>query len=98
MHRDRAYSGQPHTSTGERGAQQIYGVTFRDLRDCYIRAMCLARGEDNPVAYEEALKGENAVLCENDLYDLVGDFDPVAVIQNMSCEIEKLMGIYPNVG
>ena len=39
----------------------------------------------------------NAALCENDLYVLKGSVDPMAVCQNMLCEIEKVMGIYPNV-
>lgn len=97
MRRDRPYSGQPHTDTGARGATEIKGITFRDLRDCYVRAYCLSAGQDNPVAYAEALKGEDACICENDIFGLKGDVDPIAVAQNLSCEIEKLMGIYPNV-
>ena len=48
--------------------------------------------------YEEAKKGENAVLCEQDLYGWdLNEIDPIAVFQNFSCEIERLMGIFPNV-
>lgn len=98
MRRDRPYNGQPHTDTGQRGATELKGITFRDLRDCYIRAWFLASGDINPVQYNEAKKGENAVLCENDLYGWSLDkLDPIAVFQNFSCEIERLMGIYPNV-
>ena len=97
MRRDRPYSGQPHTDKGERGATEIRGVTFRDLRDAYLRALCLSNGIDNPHLYAEAQKGENACLCEGDIYAMKGDVDPIAVAQNLSCEIEKLMGIYPNV-
>ena len=100
MQRSRPYTGQPHTDTGERGRTEISGVTFRDLRDCYIRAICLAKGANDPYNmpfYSEAGKGENAVLCENDVYELKGDSDPMAVFQNFACEVEKLMGIYPNL-
>jgi len=98
MRRDRPYNGQPHTNTGERGRTEVKGVTFRDLRDCFIRAFFLSSSHVNPVTYEEACKGENAVLCENDLYGWdLNQLDPVAVFQNFSCEVERLMGIYPNV-
>lgn len=97
MQRDRPYSGQPHTHEGIRGATEIRGVTFRDLRDCYIRAMCLSMGVENTAHYAEARKGEMAVLCENDVYELAGTKDPMAVVQNLACELERLMGIYPNV-
>jgi hypothetical protein len=46
--------------------------------------------------YNEAEKGEQAALCENDLYNLKGTTDPMAVRQNLSNEIEKLMRIFPN--
>lgn len=98
MRRDRPYNGQPHTDTGTRGATEVNGVTFRDLRDCYIRAWFLASGHVNLAKYKEANKGENAVLCEQDLYGWdLNKVDPIAVFQNFSCEVEKLMGIYPNV-
>lgn len=97
MRRDRPYSGQSHTSEGRRGATKIKGITFRDLRDAFIRAVCLSAGVDNIAAYHEAEKGENAVLCENDIYALKGNIDLMAVCHNLSCEIEQLMGIYPNV-
>ena len=100
MQRSRPYNGQPQTVTGQRGATEVMGVTFRDLRDCYIRARCLAMGAncaENMPRYNEALKGENAALCENDVYALKGDVDEMAVLQCFCCEVEKLMGIYPNV-
>lgn len=104
MRRDRPYNGQPHTDTGERGRTEINGITYRDLRDCFIRAVLLSTGaevigtKDMRPYYEEACKGENATLCENDLYGFNLDkLDPMAIFQNLSCEVEKLMGIYPNV-
>lgn len=96
MRRDRPYAGQPHTCTGQRGATEVRGVTFRDLRDCYIRAYIQCAGDQFPGLCEQAEKGERAQLCENDIYR-IEDVDPMAVFQNMSCEIERLMGIYPNL-
>ncbi|CAN7321581.1 hypothetical protein LJR084_001853 [Variovorax sp. LjRoot84] len=98
MRRDRPYTGQPHTCTGERGATEITGITFRDLRDAFIRAAFLSAFDQAPAQYDEANKGPAAVLCENDLFALDLDkLDPMAWCQNLSCEIERLMGIFPNV-
>lgn len=97
MRRDRPYSGQPHTDTGIRGATEVKGVTFRDIRDCFIRAYVLSNGIDNPEFYAEALKGEHAAICEDDLFQMKGSVDPLAVCQNLCCEIERVMGIFPNV-
>ncbi|MBW2636827.1 MAG: hypothetical protein JRC86_04785 [Deltaproteobacteria bacterium] len=97
MLRSRPYDGQPHTTTGIRGSEEIKGITFRDLRDCYIRATMQSVGPDYPGLYAESEKGEHANLCEGDLYGLDCNIDPIAICQNMCCEIEKLMGIYPNV-
>ncbi len=98
MRRDRPYTGQQWTDHGERGRKEIAGVTFRDLRDCYVRACFLSAGHQHPAGYEQALKGVDAVLCENDVYELDWfSIDPIAVAQNMSCEIEKLMGVFPNL-
>lgn len=107
MRRDRPYNGQAHTCTGARGATEIKGITFRDLRDCFIRAYALShctyesgslvRIQPNATLSDEADKGEAAVMCENDLYALKGDIDPMAFCQNLACEIEKAMGIFPNV-
>lgn len=98
MRRDRPYNGQPHTDTGKRGATEVCGVTFRDLRDCYTRAFFLSASHVKPAHYEEACKGEHATLCENDLYGWdLNQLDPIAVFQNFSCEVERIMGIYPNV-
>ena len=107
MRRDRPYNGQPHTGTGVRGATEIKGITFRDLRDCFIRAYVLshstyvsgslARIQPNAALADEASKGEDAALCESDLYTLQGDMDPMAFCQNLACEVEKAMGIFPNV-
>lgn len=85
MFPDRPYDGQPHTDTGKRGAVEVKGLTLRDLRDCYVRACFLSSGL-RPSEWPGSL------------YDLPWqEMDPLALFQNMSCEIEKAMGVYPNV-
>ena len=82
---DRPYDGQPHTDHGQRGATEIKGITFRDLRDCFIRA-CY---ESSGLPIEE---------WPGSVYDLPwDDMDVIAVAQNLGCNVEKRMGIYPNV-
>lgn len=81
----RPYSGQPHTDLGTRGRTVVEGLTFRDLRDCFVMACFHASG----LPAEEYPRS---------LYNLPWDhMDPLAVFQNMACEIERRMGIYPNV-
>ena len=96
MKRGRPYIGQPHTDGGTRGMQLVEGLTMRDICDCFVIGACLASGPGS--FYDEASKGEDAILCEDDLYHLPWDnMDIVAVRQNMVCEIERRMGIFPNV-
>ena len=96
MLRSRPYEGQPHTDDGERGKAEVTGVTFRDLRDCLIRACCLVSGPGR--MYNEACKGERARVSMEGVHDLPWDHMSMgAVAQALSCEVEKLMGIYPNI-
>ena len=91
--RDRPYDGQDHTDAGLRGKTFIQGLTMRDVADCINRAFALSVGTYNPELYAQADKGELVDLYELDLTNV----DPGAVIQNATCEIEKMMGIFPNV-
>lgn len=85
LDRQRPYDGQYQTDTGERGKTEVHGITFRDLRDCFIRACYDASG----------LSPEN---WPRTIYELPWDnMDPIAVEQCMSCWVERYMGIYPNV-
>lgn len=85
LDRNRPYDGQPHTDTGNRGKTEIKGLTFRDLRDCFIRACYDSSG----LPIEE---------WPGSVHDLPwADMDIIAVSQNLSCNVEKYMGIYPNV-
>lgn len=96
LFRARPYDGQAHTDGGKRGETKVKGITFRDLRDCFIRAVAASSGP-GPL-YRESKKGERANICENDLYALDwSKIDIIAVQQNLTCEVEKIMGIFPNV-
>lgn len=86
LDRDRPYNGQPHTDLGERGKTELKGITFRDVRDCFVIAAFLA----SPQGYPEERRGS--------IYDLdLNDIDPIAWSQNLACELERRMGIFPNV-
>ena len=84
LDRERPYNGQPWTHMGVRGKQLVEGLTVRDIFDCYLRA-CFESSGLRPSEYPKSV------------FDLPWDeIDPVAVGQNMVCNIEKYMGIYPN--
>lgn len=80
----RPYDGQSHTVHGDRGRQEVHGITMRDVQDAFIRACYESSGlmiEDWP----------------GSVYDLPwSDMDIIAVSQNLGCNLEKAMGIYPN--
>lgn len=85
LDRDRPYDGQPHTDYGKRGAQEIHGLTMRDITDCFFRACYDASGlepKDWP----------------GSVYQLPWDqMDIISVSQNLTCWLERYMGIFPNV-
>lgn len=107
--RGRPYDGQPHTDLGERGGVELVlaqpftdvvrradrpyrpqPITLRDIYDAVLVGMLQAYGVDS-----------HDVGSYEDLYRLLdfngSAFDPVAAAQNASVEIEKRLGIYPNV-
>lgn len=86
----RPYRGQQPL----RAAQGVSGLTMRDVADCLIRAMLLCLSDDK--MYERVNEG---ICTHDDLYHAEGwdDIDPGSVLQNLGCEIEKHMGIYPNL-
>ena len=84
LDRTRPYNGQPWTDEGIRGSTEVKGITFRDIRDCFIRGCFFALGLQ-PKDYPKSV------------YDLPwNEMDIIAVWQNTSCWIEKYMGIFPN--
>lgn len=81
--RNRPYNGQRHTDNGERGTQEVSGVTMRDIADCLRIAL-----------FESCGSPENV----KSVYDLdIGKCDAIAIEQNLTCNIEKMMNIYPNI-
>ncbi len=95
--RHRPYDGAPNTTDGIRGKTFVAGLTFRDIKDCFIKGALLAcsGSEKNKYLYERAVK---ETWVEDDLYKIDwSKIDPIAVWQNMNNEIEKMMGIYPNI-
>lgn len=85
LDRNRPYDGQPHTDQGERGRQEVRGVTMRDLTDCFVRA-----------CYDSS--GLPPEKWPGDIYQLPwDDMDPLAISQNLTCWVERYMGIFPNV-
>lgn len=88
----RPYNGQPHTDQGVRGKTLVSGLTFRDVCDCYVLGFLQATGSSS--------LAESGTATYNDVYEAARQdpgFDPLAVMQNMTCEMEKRMGIFPNV-
>lgn len=91
--RDRPYDGQPHTDFGERGETEVTGLTMRDISDCI--AMGMLESSLSSALYDTVLHG---TWVYNDLYAIdLARIDPVAVIQNAMCNVEKMMGIFPNI-
>lgn len=91
LDRDRSYTCQQ----SKRHQHIVSGLTMRDISDCIIRGFLLSAGHINPEGYA---KVEAGTCCQEDLYGWnLNEIDPVAVLQNTGCEIEKMMGIYPNL-
>lgn len=84
----RPYDSQPHTDQGERGKTLVAGLTMRDICDCFVTGWLYASGRSS--------LADSGTASYNDVYE-GEDVDPLAVMQNMTCEIEKRMGIFPNV-
>lgn len=87
---------RPYTCQQPKRHQQIVsGLTMRDISDCIIRGFLLSAKHVNPKGYD---KVEAGTCCHEDLYGWnLNKIDPGAVLKNTGCEIEKMMGIYPNM-
>ena len=86
LERNRPYDGQPQTSRGGRGKQEVKGLTIRDVCDCMVLGFldCAGIHRECPI--------------HDDIYTIdLSEIDPGAMIRNAACHIEKMMGIYPNV-
>ena len=96
--RERPYNGQPHTDKGVRGKQEVKGLTMRDIHDCFVMGLLESVPEELTDGRWLGDKVENITWCDNDMYGFDLDkVSPGAICQNMLCNVEKMMGIYPNV-
>lgn len=88
--RKRPYNGQPHTDQGKRGKTKVKGLTMRDVMDCFVMGYLGANNMSEKV--------ENGSWRYNDVYKS-NDFeaDPIAIGQGLMVNIEKMMGIFPNI-
>jgi hypothetical protein len=81
--RHRSYNGQSWTDDGIRGMTEVKGLTMRDVADCLRIAIWESCGSPEDAA---------------SIYDCdLSECDAIAITQNLTCNIEKMMGIYPNV-
>ena len=86
MDKDRPYDGQSQTDSGIRGKTVVVGLTMRDIADCIVKGFLTCGGNyrENPIY--------------DDVYEIeLDDIDPIAVVQTAMCNVEKMMGIYPNI-
>ncbi len=90
---DRPFVGN-HWFQDERGKTEVKGICFRDLADCIVKAFV-----DSVETNDELKKRSNdGTLNYNDLYTLdLSAIDPIALLLNVCCRVEKTMGIYPNI-
>ena len=92
----RPYNGQPWTDAGERGKTLVEGLTMRDVADCFARALFQSSGP-GPL-YDASQDGDGCSLSNNDMYKVdLNQIGAVAWQQNLTCEIERMMGIFPNI-
>lgn len=90
--KDRPYLGQSHTIHGDRGRTEVHGLTMRDISDCALKALVCCS------PYYSTHELENDTFCREDIYNVeLNDMDPIAFTQNLACEIEKRMKIFPNL-
>ena len=85
---NRPFTGQPNSLAGERGNQLLYNIRMRDIQDLilkHIAHMCADDRNDNEITIDDIYK-----------YDL-NDIDPLGLVVEVCCDIERMMGIYPNL-
>ena len=94
---NRPFTGQPHTDQGARGMAYVEGIRFRDVADCLVKAFAQACA-DPTIQNLLGDKIDNGTLEYKDMYKIdLSQIDPTAVIQNLTCNIERVMGIFPNL-
>jgi hypothetical protein len=65
------------------------------MQDCFVKGVLNCCGADQPDLYK---KIEENTWRVSDLWKVDGSkLDLLAVAQSMLCEVERMMGIFPNV-
>lgn len=96
MSRRRPHSGEKGRYGLPRTSVAVSGLNVRDIQDVFIRAV--ARCTKDQDLIENAEQGENGTLHRNHLFTInADDLDLAAVHDAIGEELEKLMGIFPNV-
>lgn len=85
---NRPFLGQQHTYTGERGKQVLHTVRMRDVHDLVLKHIAHACGDDRDP--------DEIILDDLYKYDL-NQIDPLGLVIELCSDIERMMGIYPNV-
>lgn len=78
---------------------KLEGITLRDIYDAVIIGILQAKNRSSTPVGMDALP-PNHIMSNAQLWEELSkdaDFDPIAAAQNASCEIEKRLGIFPNV-
>lgn len=96
MSRRRPHYGEKGRYGLPRSSVAVSGQNIRDIQDAFIRAVCRCSTDKDLI--ENAEQGENAALHRNHLFAInVDEIDLAAVHDALGEELEKLMGIYPNL-
>lgn len=64
--RERPYNGQPWTDDGIRGQTEVKGLTLRDIKDCFIKALLQCGASDEYLEGEEFMKCWDFSECKQD--------------------------------
>ncbi len=94
MNRRRDHKGENGRYGLARGELRLTSITVRDVEDCFVRAVCITSNVKHLV--EEASRGPEAELHANHMR-LIDEPDVTEIMYALRDELEKLMGMYPNV-
>ncbi len=69
-HRERPYSGQPHTFSGKRGTLELRGLTKRDVCDCIARGFAQSLQAGDKWDFDEHALLQNAMCNVEKMMDI----------------------------
>jgi hypothetical protein len=103
--KDVGHQPQPHTILGERGQYEVK-LKVIQICECFMRGFISGETDYGHMGSQtdgclpvEKLGYHQLIdlLYENKKLKWFATVDPMAVIQNGSCYMEKVLGIFPNV-